>query len=160
VIKKKTNQSRRCNLSVMSQRNSMQISVRRQFVISNAIVGCIFNSVGLIIASGNIMSKYNAKHVMMYKVIINDCPIVGVEYPHKFWMCRYPRNVRQTSGQISTTAGSATYRRYKCHSCYEAWGTFNYVTHAYCDETIIYNDPVQPDQQKFRRWILLNTRWP
>jgi hypothetical protein len=28
--------------------------------------------------------------------IINDCPIaVGVENPHKFWMCRQPRNVRQ-----------------------------------------------------------------
>jgi hypothetical protein len=25
----------------------------------------------------------------MYKVIINDCPFaVGVENPHKFWMCR------------------------------------------------------------------------
>jgi hypothetical protein len=27
-------------------------------------------------------------------------------------------------------------------SCYKACGTFNYVTNAYCDETIIYNDPV------------------
>jgi hypothetical protein len=43
---------------------------------------------------------------------------------------------------ISTTAGSATYRRYKSHSCYEACGTFNYITNAYCDGTIIYNDPV------------------
>jgi hypothetical protein len=25
---------------------------------------------------------------------------------------------------------------------YEACGTFNYVTNAYCDGTIIYNDPV------------------
>jgi hypothetical protein len=34
----------------------------------------------------------------MYRVIINDCPIAaGVENPHKFWMCRQPRNVRQTS---------------------------------------------------------------
>jgi hypothetical protein len=46
-----------------------------------------------------------------YRVIINDCPI-AVENSHKFWMCRQPRNVRQTSRQISTTAGSATYRRY------------------------------------------------
>jgi hypothetical protein len=46
----------------------------------------------------------------MYRVIINDCPIVvGVENPYKFWMYRQPRNVRQTSRQISTTAGSATY---------------------------------------------------
>jgi hypothetical protein len=39
-----------------------------------------------------------------YKDIINDCPIaVGVENPHKFWTCRQPRNVRQTSRPISTT---------------------------------------------------------
>jgi hypothetical protein len=44
--------------------------------------------------------------------------------------------------QISTTASSATYRRYKSHSCYEACGTFNYVTNAYCEGTIIYNHPV------------------
>jgi hypothetical protein len=35
-------------------------------------------------------------------------------------MCRPPRNVRQTSRQISTTASIATYRRYLSHSCYEA----------------------------------------
>jgi hypothetical protein len=74
----------------------------------------------------------------MYRVIINDCPIaVGVENPPKFWMCRQPGNVKQTSRQISTTVGSATYRRYQSHSCYEACGTFNYATNAYCDETII-----------------------
>jgi hypothetical protein len=38
--------------------------------------------------------------------------VVGVEKPHKFWMRRHPRNVRQTSRQISTTARSATFRRY------------------------------------------------
>jgi hypothetical protein len=27
-------------------------------------------------------------------------------------------------------------------TCYEACGTFNYVTNACCDGTIIYNDPV------------------
>jgi hypothetical protein len=33
----------------------------------------------------------------LYRVIINDCPIaVSVENPYKFWMCRQPRNVRQT----------------------------------------------------------------
>jgi hypothetical protein len=48
----------------------------------------------------------------LYRVIINDCPIaVGVENPHKFWMARQPRNVKQTSRQISTTANSANYRR-------------------------------------------------
>jgi hypothetical protein len=47
-----------------------------------------------------------------YRVIISYYPIaVAVENPHKFWMCRQPRNVRQTR-QISTTAGSATYPRY------------------------------------------------
>jgi hypothetical protein len=47
-----------------------------------------------------------------YRAIINDCSIaVGSENPHKFWMCRLLRNVRQTSRQISTTASSATYRR-------------------------------------------------
>jgi hypothetical protein len=35
----------------------------------------------------------------------NYCSIaVGVENLHKFWMCRQPRNVGQTSRQISTTA--------------------------------------------------------
>jgi hypothetical protein len=53
-----------------------------------------------------------------YRVVMNDCPIaVGVENPHKFWMCRQPRNVRQTSRQISTAASIATYRRYYSHSC-------------------------------------------
>jgi hypothetical protein len=34
-------------------------------------------------------------HVYLYRVIINECPIaVGVENPHKFWMCRQPRNVK------------------------------------------------------------------
>jgi hypothetical protein len=29
-----------------------------------------------------------------YRVIINDCTIaVGVENPHKFWMCRQPRKL-------------------------------------------------------------------
>jgi hypothetical protein len=52
-------------------------------------------------------------YIRAVRVIINDCPIaVGVENPHKFWMCRQPRNVRQTSSQNSTTAGSGTYRRY------------------------------------------------
>jgi arginyl-tRNA--protein-N-Asp/Glu arginylyltransferase len=47
----------------------------------------------------------------IYKVIINDCPIVvGVENPHKFWMCRHPRRFIQTSRLISTTVRSATYR--------------------------------------------------
>jgi hypothetical protein len=47
----------------------------------------------------------------MYRVIINDYHIAaGVENPHKFWMCRQLRNVRQISKQISSTAGSATYR--------------------------------------------------
>jgi hypothetical protein len=84
---------------------------------------------------------------LLYRVIINYCPIaVGVENPHKFWMCQ-PRNVRQ----ISTTASSATYRRYKSHSCYEACGTFNYVTNANCDGTIIYNDndPVEKSRKIF-----------
>jgi hypothetical protein len=50
------------------------------------------------------------ENIKIYRVIINDCPIVvGVEKPHKFWMCRQSRNVRQTSRQISTTA---TYWRY------------------------------------------------
>jgi hypothetical protein len=57
-----------------------------------------------------------------------------------FWMCLQPRNVRQTSKQVATTADSATYRRFESHSCYKACGTFNYVTNAYCDGTIIYND--------------------
>jgi hypothetical protein len=35
-------------------------------------------------------------------------------------MYRQPHNVRQTIRQISTTTGSATYRRYSSHSCYEA----------------------------------------
>jgi hypothetical protein len=49
----------------------------------------------------------------LYRVFINDCPIaVGVENSHKFWICHQPRNVRQTSIQISTTAAGATYRRY------------------------------------------------
>jgi hypothetical protein len=31
----------------------------------------------------------------LYRVIINDCAIVvGVKNPHKFWMCRQPRNVK------------------------------------------------------------------
>jgi hypothetical protein len=48
-----------------------------------------------------------------HRVIINDCSIaVGVKNPHKFWVCRHPRNVGQTSRQISTTARGATYRRY------------------------------------------------
>jgi hypothetical protein len=82
----------------------------------------------------------------MYRVIINDCPIaVGVEKPHKFSMYRQPRNVRQTSRQISTTTSSATYRRYQSHSCYEACGTFNYVTNVYCDGTLIYNDPIHTE---------------
>jgi hypothetical protein len=67
------------------------------------------------------MSKIDTFYL---KVIINDCPIaVCVENPHKFWMCRQRRNVRQTSRQVSTTVGSATYRRYKSHSCYEAHST-------------------------------------
>jgi uncharacterized membrane protein len=53
------------------------------------------------------------KFVFKYRVIINYCTIVvGVENPHKFWMCRQPRNVRQTSRQISTTASIATSWRY------------------------------------------------
>jgi hypothetical protein len=53
------------------------------------------------------------KMKLLYRVIINDCPIaVVVENPHKFLMCRQSRNVRQTTKQTSTTASSATYRRY------------------------------------------------
>jgi hypothetical protein len=29
--------------------------------------------------------------------IVNDNIIVGVEKPHKLWMCRQPRNMRQNS---------------------------------------------------------------
>jgi hypothetical protein len=45
------------------------------------------------------LSQKTAEISLMYRVIhINDCPIaVGVENPHKFWMCRQPRNVRQTN---------------------------------------------------------------
>jgi hypothetical protein len=58
-----------------------------------------------------ILEKYNTGSSLIINE--NDCPIaVGVENPHKFWMCRQPHNVRQTSRPISTTAGSATYRRY------------------------------------------------
>jgi hypothetical protein len=92
-----------------------------------------------------LLDRCSVYNYLIYGIIliINNCPIaVGVENPHKFWMCRQPRDVRQTSRHISTTAGSATYRRYWSHSCYEACGTFNYVTNAYCDGTIIYNDPV------------------
>jgi hypothetical protein len=47
---------------------------------------------------------------ILYRVIINDCPIaVGVENPRKFWMCRQPRNVRQTTRH---TADSATDRQF------------------------------------------------
>jgi hypothetical protein len=35
------------------------------------------------------ISIETAKTHCKYRVIINDCPIaVGVENPHKFWMCR------------------------------------------------------------------------
>jgi hypothetical protein len=48
----------------------------------------------------------------LFVFVVQDCPIaVGVEIRHKFWMCRLPRDVRQTSTQIPTTASSATYRR-------------------------------------------------
>jgi hypothetical protein len=68
----------------------------------------------LFFGSGNLfLFLLNSRRIILYRVIINDCPIiVGVENPHKCWMCRQPRNVGQTSRQISTTAGSATYRRY------------------------------------------------
>jgi hypothetical protein len=83
------------------------------------------------------------KQQQMYRVIPNDCLIaVGVENSHKFWICRQPRNVRQTSRQISITAWSATYRDTSLTHVYEACGTFNCVTNAYCDVTIIYNDPL------------------
>jgi hypothetical protein len=52
-------------------------------------------------------------HLCMYRVIINDCPIaVGVENPHKFWMCRSLATLAKLVNLISTTARSATYRRY------------------------------------------------
>jgi hypothetical protein len=79
----------------------------------------------------------------MYRVITNYCLIaIGVKNSHKFWICRQPRNVRQTSRQISITARSATCRDISLTHVYEACGTFNYVTNAYCDGTIIYNDPL------------------
>jgi hypothetical protein len=55
-------------------------------------------------------------------------------------MYSIPYKITIFLGLLYTTASSATYRR--SHSCYKACGTFNYVTNAYCDETIIYNDPV------------------
>jgi superfamily II DNA/RNA helicase len=46
-----------------------------------------------------LVKRYNLFY-HLYRVIINDCPIVvGVENPHKFLMCRQSRNVRQTSRQ-------------------------------------------------------------
>jgi hypothetical protein len=77
--------------------------------------------------------------------------VVGVENPHKFWMCRQLRNVRQTSRQISTTASSGSgVMRLPAHS-----------TNAYCDGTIIYNDPVVSGvffwiSPQNRRWRVVN----
>jgi hypothetical protein len=50
--------------------------------------------------------------VARYRVI-NDCPVaVGVENPHKFWMCRSLATLAKLVNLISTIARSATYRRY------------------------------------------------
>jgi site-specific recombinase len=46
------------------------------------------------------------------------------------------------AASLATLDKLVNYLRYKSHSCYEACGTFNYITNAYCDGTIIYNDPV------------------
>jgi hypothetical protein len=44
------------------------------------------------------VSKLALCTVYIYTIVIIDCPIaVGAESPHKFLMCRQPRNVIQTS---------------------------------------------------------------
>jgi hypothetical protein len=44
-----------------------------------------------------------------YSVIINDCPIaVGVKNPHKFWMCRQPRNDTSLTHVMRLAAHSTT----------------------------------------------------
>jgi hypothetical protein len=75
---------------------------------------------------------------------MNDCPIaVGVENPHKSWMCRQPRNVRQTIVDtfplppVAPPIGDTSLTH-----VYEASGTFTYVTNANCGGIIIYSDPV------------------
>jgi hypothetical protein len=43
---------------------------------------------------------------------------------------------------MKPTRNSSLFNEFASHSCYKACGTFNYVTNAYYDETIIYNDAV------------------
>jgi hypothetical protein len=48
-----------------------------------------------------------------YRFIINDCPMWQLALKtHTNFRCAAASHRRQTSRQISTTAGSATYRRY------------------------------------------------
>jgi hypothetical protein len=52
-------------------------------------------------------------YVTILRVIINYLSIaVGVENPHKFWMCRSLAMLAKLVNLISTTARSAIYRRY------------------------------------------------
>jgi hypothetical protein len=83
----------------------------------------------------------------MYRVIliINDCRIaVGVENPHKFWMCRSLAKLDKLVGRfplspIAPPIGDTSIT----HVMRLAAHSTMYVTNAYCDGTIIYNDPVQ-----------------
>jgi hypothetical protein len=60
----------------------------------------------------------NSTNIAKYRVIINDCPIaVAVENPHKFWMCRQPRNTGQTIVYFFLVGGSGRHLQNPATKC-------------------------------------------
>jgi hypothetical protein len=58
-------------------------------------------------------NKYRVERTALYRVLINDGAIAaGAENPHKFWMCHSLVTLAKLVNLISTTARSATYRRF------------------------------------------------
>jgi hypothetical protein len=82
------------------------------------------------------------KLLILYRVIINDCPIaVDVETHTNFRCAASLATLDKLVDRFPLLPGAPPIGD-TSHSCYEAYGTFNYVTNAYCNGTIIYNDPV------------------